>query len=183
MPKIKVLYPRTSTWGELSDKLVKHYRLPTGSRFGLRRKGKASGTRHLLRADSEVRRKLFRRDDHPRYDQVRVADICRNIEAMLAPGSRSSVVALKPNAEPLDGKTMLRKWREMPGRITQEERDAAEMHRIVVEDLRRLAVGNLADLEEAVEDPPSEVTEAVIRALADRYGDQSVRDSFRRLRL
>lgn len=183
MPKVKDIYPRTSTWGEFNEKLVKHYRLPNGSRFALRRKGKAGGTRPFVRADSDVRRKLFRRDDPPRHGQIRIADICRDIETMLAPGSRSTVVALKPNGESLDGKTMLKRWQEIPGRITQEERDAAEMRRIVVEDLRRLAVGNLSDLEEAIEDPHSDVTEAVMRALVDRYGEKSVRDAFRRLRL
>ena len=183
MPKVKDTYPRTSTWGEFNDKLVKHYRLPNGSRFALRRKGRSNGTRPFVRSDSDVRRKLFRRDDHPRHDHIRVVEMCRNIEAMLSPSSRTSVVALKPNGEPLDGKTMLKTWREMPGRITQEQRDAVEMRRIVVEDLRQLVIGSLTDLEEAIEDPHSEVTEAVMRALVDRYGDESVRDAFRRLRL
>ncbi len=183
MPKIKDTYPRTSTWSDLSDKLAKHYRLPNGSKFALRRKGKATGTRPFVRADAEVRRKLFRRSEHPRENETRVVDICRTIEAMLAPGSRTAVVALKPNGESVDGKTTLKRWRQVPGRITQEERDAAEMRRVVIEGLRRLATSNLIDLEEAIEDPHSEVTEAVMRALVDRYGDQSVRDSLQRLRL
>jgi hypothetical protein len=183
MPKIKDTYPRMSTWAEFNDKLVKHYQLPNGSRFVLRRKGKSSGTRPFVRADFDVRRKHFRRDDHPRDGEVRVADILQKIDSILAPSSRSSVVALKPNGEPMNGNTSLKKWRGLPGRITQEERDAAEMRRLVVEELRRLAVRVLSDLEEAIEDPHSEVTEAVIMSLVDRYGDQSVRDSFRRLRL
>lgn len=183
MPKVKDMFPKTSTWTEFNGKLVRHYGLPNGSKFALCRKGKANSTRPFLRADSEVRRKLFRRNEHPRLGQTRVIDICRKIEVMLAPSSRSEVIALAPNGRPLDRRIMLRKWLDMQGRVTQAERDAAEMRRELVENLRQLARGHLIDLEEAVENPDSEVTEAVMRALADRYGDQSVRDALQRLRL
>lgn len=183
MPKVKDSYPRTSTWGDLSDKLVKHYRLPNGSRFALCRKRKSSSARPFVRADFEVRRKALRRTDHPGLGPTLVSDVCRTVQDMLAPASRAEVIALGPDGQPLHGNRMLKTWREMPGKVTQAERNAAEARRLVVEDLRRTAMSDLAELEEAVEDPDSEVTEAVMRALVDRYGHEPVRAAFQQLRL
>jgi hypothetical protein len=183
VPKIKVIYPLNSTWDELNTKLTKHFRLPHGSRFALSRKSKSAGSRPFVRADTDVRRKRFHRDEHPRDPETRVKDICGKIENMLAPSCRATVVALRPNGEPLDGKTMLKTWREIPGRPTPEERDAAELKRQLVRELQSQASSLLKELEEAVEDPHSDVTDGMMMALMDRYGDASVRDSIRRLRL
>jgi hypothetical protein len=183
MPKLKDTYRRVSTWDDLNAKLVKHYRLPHGSKFAIRRNKGAGSSRPFLRADTEVRRKLFRKAEHPREDNPRISDVCRRIEAMLAPSSRSDVVALEPNGGVLDGKKKLKTWQKIPGKITQDERDVAEMRRLTVEEIRRLAVWSLSELEEGIEDPHTDVTEAVLRALIDRYGDVSVREAIRKLRL
>lgn len=71
MANVEREYPKTGAWGELSEKLARYYGLPNGVRFALRRKGKAS-SRPFVRADFEVRRRVFKRDDHPRTERVTV---------------------------------------------------------------------------------------------------------------
>jgi len=74
-------------------------------------------------------------------------------------------------------------WRELPGLPTQEERDQAEFRRQYIDDLRDSAVSTLRTFEEFIEDPHSDVTEAMLRAMMDRYGAASVRDAYTKLRL
>lgn len=102
---------------------------------------------------------------------------------MLAPAYRNGIALLKPNGEPADGKLLLSTLRSMPGKPTQAEKDAAELRRLLVEEIRQAARGHLLDLEEGIEEPHEDVVEAVIRALEDRYGAEFVKAALKKLRL
>jgi len=174
-------FPRLSTWEEFSSKLLDWYEAPNGSKLMLRRASK--GGRLYLRADVEVRRKFFRRDEHPASPSITVADICRAAEACLAPGRHSGIVALGPDGTTLSGNMLLRNWRALPGVPTREERDRAELHRQYIDELRRSGRSTLRTFEEFVDNPDSNVTEAMMGALVDRYGASSVKDAYAKLRL
>lgn len=126
---------------------------------------------------------MFKRDDHPRTERVTVVATCRAVEAMLAPSCRTEVEILRPNGEPIAGNTHLRQVRAIPGRPTQDEKDAAEMRRQMVEEIRHLSMMTLDNLEEAIEDPHTVVVEGMMRALEDRYSAASVKDAVAKLRL
>lgn len=184
MATTKQKFPKTGEFGNLSEKLVRHYRLPNGTRFALRRKGRSTSSRPFLRADLEVRRKYFRREEHPAGDAVSAASICRAVEMMLYPGHpHGGVVIIRPDGEVADGKTHLRSLRALPARPTQADRDAAEIKRQLIQEVRSSARTSLMELEEAIEDPHTVITEAVLLALEDRYDAAAVRDAVKRLRL
>jgi hypothetical protein len=184
MATAKQAFPKVGELGALSDKLVRHYGLPNGSRIAVRRKGKSRGTRPLLRSDTELRRQYFKKDDHPTAGSTSVTAICQAVEAMLHPAHRhGGVVIIRPDGEVADGKTHLRTLRALPARPTQADRDAAEERRQLIQEVRSLARMSLQELEEAIDDPHTVVTEGVLLALEDRYDVSSLKGAVKRMRL
>ncbi len=98
---------------------------------------------------------------------MRVSDACRAAEATLAPPYRTGLVLLKPDGTPASGNMLLSKVREIPGKPTQTDKDAAEIRRQLVEEVQGTSRAALVNIEEGIEDAHSNVTEAMIRALED----------------
>lgn len=184
MATAKQRFPKTDEFGALSNKLVRHYGLPHGSRFALRRKSRSTSSRPFMRSDVEVRRKLFRREEHPNDDSVTTTQMCRAVEAMLYPNhGNGGVVIIRPDGEVADGKTHLRTLRALPARPTQEERNAAESERQSVQEICSATIPVLRELEEAIEEPEKVVTQGVLVALENRYGVSALKEAIKKLRL
>ena len=140
----------------------------------------------LVRDDKVLTRRLIREGVVSRGPDDRVSQILADVEAMLAtPPSRQGMrlEARGPYGEVIHANTQLKNWRARNPEPTEAEREARQRRREEVDYARVVADEALEGLEEGLEQSEAVVPEAVMGALVDRYGVDSVRAAIRELRL
>ena len=176
-------YPKNTTWEDLSDRLVKYYRLPHGSYFALSTKDG-----RIVRKDRRFSRKPLLRQDHPLDERLSISDIHKRIGALLAVNLKQldwKVLAFGPGInDPLDTRTLLRKWQNMTPDLTAQRRESKAMRAVEIDEfLLPRALEALDELDEGIEDPEDKVPQAVIAALIRRYDVRDVKKALLELRV
>lgn len=183
MSNIHKRFPKTTTWSDLSDRLVKWYGLPHGSLFALR---DVNG--RIVRKDKLFSRRPLKAEDHPKEDATNVAVISERVAGMLAVNLRQlgwKIVCFAPSEpEPLHGLTLLATWRQKSPTLTAGQREAKALRIEEIESyLKPHALRLLEELDEGIEDAETKVPQAVIQALIQRYDVRDVNEAIAELRL
>ena len=160
-------------WRVLSDKFVRHHRLPHGTRLVLEHRAPTPGARaRKARNDTTFTRRLF----HGRASNTEtVADLI-NTHLLpyltVSPLSKGLNIRLVgPNDEEVKkpGATHIRKVRSWTPQPTSDEVEEAERLEAEVEEIADLADADLRQAEE-LRDDSDRVLRGYIRALKRRYG-------------
>jgi hypothetical protein len=141
--------------------------------------------RAVVRNDIIMRRKRLLKEDHARYDDLRVSEIYKRIRAMLTPYNRAnfSIVGFGPDGNKIPGHTTLRGWQSRTPKPTQQERDAAWQRHDEIEALVENGLFMITQLEEGIDDPEQKIPQALILALLKHFDVGSVRAALVELRL
>jgi hypothetical protein len=161
-------------WRVLSDKFVRHQRLPHGTKLVLQHRAPSSGTRaRKARNDTTFTRRLF----HGRAaDSDTVKELIENHllpYLTVSPLSKGLDIKLVgPNNEEVKkpGATYVRKIRSWPPQPTSDEIEEEERRDAEIEEISDLADADLRQSEELREDSDL-VLRGYIRALKRRFGD------------
>jgi len=157
-------YPKETPWEEFSDKLVRYYKLPYGSRFALKRGGAAKTRRARGRSDIRIHRQLLLKEQHPRHDNLTTSDVCNRIEVMLAPhhGHKFSVIGIGPDGVRIDGHTTLKTWRNKAPKPTARQTHYALQRREEIATLVEKGLILITDLEEGLGESEQKIPQAMI---------------------
>jgi hypothetical protein len=155
-------------WRVLSNKFVRHQRLPYGTRVVLEHASTVGSKGRKARNDLTISRKLF---NGRASDSETVSELLDNY---LAPtllvdierrGLRLKLVG--PNGEEPNGNTRLKTMRKWPALPAPDELEAAEMCEAEVEEISRTADADIRTAEEFRDDSEI-VLQGFIRALVRR---------------
>ncbi len=165
-------------WRVLSDKFVRHQRLPHGTRLVLQHKAPSPGARaRKARNDTTFTRRLFhgRASDNDTVKQLIENHLLPYLTVSpLSKGLDIKVVG--PNNEEVrkPGLTYVRKIRSWTPQPTSNEVEEAERLDAEIEEISDLADADLRQAEELREDS-DRVLRGYIRALKRRFGDAAFR--------
>jgi hypothetical protein len=168
----RALFSKTEKFSDLNRRLVRHFKLPDGARFALKREKGAPSDRPYLRADIEIKRKLFHRKDHPIYIDDTVREVTLRVEALLAPHCRQKVVAIDETGREVGGMKQVGNW--SPAAVPRPTRAGQIIQDDMMDDLTVLFIETVDMYEEGVENPENLVVEAALAALVDAYGEAAV---------
>jgi hypothetical protein len=164
-------------WRVLSDKFVRHYRLPYGTKLVLEHSYSTStGRRRRARNDQTFTRRLFRGSVSDDNTVKELIDDHLLPALLVDPSTRKLCIKLVgPNGEEVKSKKMqigtVRGWTPLPtpGEIEAEEQLNAE-----IDEIAKMADLDLRS-EEEIRDDSERVLRGYVRALIQRYGLPDVR--------
>jgi hypothetical protein len=163
-------------WRVLSDKFVKHHRLPHGTRLVLEHRAPAPGARaRKARNDTTFTRRLF----HGRAGNTETVSDLINTHLLpyltVSPLSKGLNIRLVgPNNEVVKkpGATRIRRVRAWTPQPTSDEVEQEERLEAEIEEISDLADVELRQAEE-LRDDSDRVLRGYIRALKRRYGSHA----------
>jgi hypothetical protein len=168
-------------WRVLSDKFVRHHRLPNGTVLVLEHRQAAGGARRRkARNDTTFTRHLFRGRAAPGET---VADLINNyLQPALLVNLRDRGLRVQlrgPNGETPQGNTKISTVRNWPPLATPDEVEAQETLEWEINEISELADMKLRDAEEERDDS-DRVLSGFMRALVRRYNATAVREVMER---
>ena len=167
-------------WRVLSDKFVRHHKLPFGTKLVLEHSRVGTEARpRKARSDTTFSRRLFRGRI---ADEGTVAELFDNylLPALLVnPLEKGLRIKLRgPNGEEVKrANTLIRTVRRWPPLPTPDEVEAQEQQNFEIDEIADMADLELRSAEE-LRDDSNTVLRGYLRALIGRYGLQEVRDAF-----
>jgi hypothetical protein len=169
-----MMFPKTSTWADFSDRLCKILKLPTGSRFCL-----LDAKGRVKRDDTKIRRKYLKKSEIVNAvtgdsNLVSVFDFTGKLlsKEVLA---KHRLVAKGPAGEFINGNVKLKTWRQMPPaspRGIRLERQWIESE--IRDEIAPIAKASIYSAEEGIEDPERKIPQAYLLALLDFYDRAAV---------
>jgi hypothetical protein len=167
-------------WRVLSDKFVRHHRLPFGTKLVLEHRPPTTGARpRMARNDTTFTRRLF----HGRIsDTETVADLIDNYllpSLTVKPSDKGLQIKLRgPNGEEVKkpGSKQIgtvRRWSPLP---TPDELETEELLNAEIDEIAEIADLNLREAEE-LRDDSDRVLRGFLRALVQRYDRDKVREA------
>ena len=161
-------------WHVLSDKFVRHQRLPYGTKLVLEHQFSGSSKRRKVRNDMTFTRHLFNgRAD----DDNTVTELIKQylVPALTVdPESKNLLVKLiGPNGEMPNGNTKVKKVRKYPPLPTANEIEEENIRQAEIDEIAKIADSNLRVAEE-LRDYTELVLRGTLKALILRYGRTTV---------